>query len=444
MGFSDYHKGFVCCILSPWIFVFFYYQHTQNSSADHSLANPGSDPVEIGWRTPHQVALNMSELQVKPVPGTTKSILYYTPWFRYISWGFGVGGPELFEEHKCSVTNCLITSNRSHFNSMSEFDALLFHMRNMNLKQPLLPNQKMRQPNQRYVMMLVESPLHDRFDYRHLGDVFNWTMTYRMNSDIPRPYGIIYPRNDSESISPNGRPPWKKFIMEDFLRSLTERPAEFLEIAKRPKLVAWMVSNCHTNSERESYANELAKFINVTVMGKCGPMKCKADSETKDICLQELKSYKFCLSFENSICDDYVTEKFFQRAQGDILTIVMGGANYDEMAPPHSHLNVKDFKSPQALAKYLKYLDGNDEAYLSYFWWKDHYQVATDSMVTSICKLCEMLHADLPSKTYPNMTQWWLETPSGEPSCRLKGSFPWSQLSNLDVLKSKAKKHRKV
>eukprot|EP00095_Tigriopus_kingsejongensis_P002499 snap_masked-scaffold64_size435223-processed-gene-2.15 protein:Tk02499 transcript:snap_masked-scaffold64_size435223-processed-gene-2.15-mRNA-1 annotation:"hypothetical protein DAPPUDRAFT_41601" len=140
-----------------------------------------------------------------------------------------------------------------------------------------------------------------------------------------------------------------------------------------------MVSNCHTNSERENYANELAKFINVTVMGKCGPMKCKADSKSEDICLQELKSYKFYLSFENSICDDYVTEKFFQRAQDDILTIVMGGTNYDKVAPPHSHLNVKDFKSPQALAKYLKYLDGNDEEYLSYFWWRDHYRVATDS-----------------------------------------------------------------
>ncbi len=34
--------------------------------------------------------------------------------------------------------------------------------------------------------------------------------------------------------------------------------------------------------------------------------------------------YKFYLSFENSLCRDYVTEKFFTRA-GNILPVVRGG-----------------------------------------------------------------------------------------------------------------------
>ena len=44
------------------------------------------------------------------------------------------------------------------------------------------------------------------------------------------------------------------------------------------------------------------------------------------------------------------------------------------MAPPHSHINIRDFDSPKELADYLLYLDKNDTAYLSYFWWKDHYR----------------------------------------------------------------------
>ena len=36
----------------------------------------------------------------------------------------------------------------------------------------------------------------------------------------------------------------------------------------------------------------------------------------------------FYLAFENSKCDDYVTEKFFATAKMDIVPIVMGGSNY--------------------------------------------------------------------------------------------------------------------
>ena len=36
----------------------------------------------------------------------------------------------------------------------------------------------------------------------------------------------------------------------------------------------------------------------------------------------------FYLAFENSKCDDYVTEKFFATSKMDIVPIVMGGSNY--------------------------------------------------------------------------------------------------------------------
>ena len=79
------------------------------------------------------------------------------------------------------------------------------------------------------------------------------------------------------------------------------------------------------------------------------------------------KNYMFYLSFENSICEDYVTEKFWKFLNGNLVPVVLGGANYDKIAPPHSFINAMDFSSPNDLAEYLKYLISNSTAYNEYF-----------------------------------------------------------------------------
>ena len=69
--------------------------------------------------------------------------------------------------------------------------------------------------------------------------------------------------------------------------------------------------------------------------------------------------FYFYLAFENSICNDYVTEKFFrglqvtisnqespcekQDIQAPVVPIVLGGANYSALAPNHSFIHVNDF-----------------------------------------------------------------------------------------------------
>ena len=64
---------------------------------------------------------------------------------------------------------------------------------------------------------------------------------------------------------------------------------------------------------------------------------------------------------------DYVTEKFFIPMSYDILPVVLGGANYSQIAPPKSYIDTKDFSSPEELAGHLKYLVENQVAYQEYF-----------------------------------------------------------------------------
>ena len=91
-----------------------------------------------------------------------------------------------------------------------------------------------------------------------------------------------------------------------------------------------------------------------------------------------LKKYKFYLSFENALCQDYITEKFFLAMYAGALPIVYGGlskGDYEKIAPDHSFIHVDDYDTIEDLSNHLTYLSNNIEAYNSYFWWRQHYKV---------------------------------------------------------------------
>ena len=131
-------------------------------------------------------------------------------------------------------------------------------------------------------------------------------------------------------------------------------------------------------------------------------------------CYAELeRCYKFYLSFENSICTDYVTEKFFQILKHDIVQVVYGGADYSSIAPPYSYIDARQFK-PHELAIYLEKLAANNETlYNEYFWWKEYYDVEAgqEQMMVrrGMCDLCKELHQDSNQhKVYKNILSHWV------------------------------------
>src|SRR5258705_827989 len=143
----------------------------------------------------------------------------------------------------------------------------------------------------------------------------NFSLQCRYDSDIPLPYSWIRPKSSRDII-------W--FPVTKWLqKSPYERP----DVASRKtKLVALFVSNCHTTSKRENLVRELSNYIPVDIYGGCGNMSCPR-SQTGQ-CIDILnKDYKFYLAFENSLCRDYVTEKFFNMLQIDVSGLVHGKRN---------------------------------------------------------------------------------------------------------------------
>jgi len=83
-----------------------------------------------------------------------------------------------------------------------------------------------------------------------------------------------------------------------------------------------------------------------------------------------LPRYKFHLAFENTLCQDYVTEKAYQALGRGVVPVLISAPNAALFLPPHSYVDVARFPTVAALAAHLRYLDGNATAYAEYSAWR--------------------------------------------------------------------------
>ena len=77
-----------------------------------------------------------------------------------------------------------------------------------------------------------------------------------------------------------------------------------------------------------------------------------------------LKQYKFCLTYENSRGDGYVTEKCLAAKAAGCVPIYWGAKDVTQDFPEGSFLNANDFTTPGELIEAVKRLDENPEEWL--------------------------------------------------------------------------------
>lgn len=188
-----------------------------------------------------------------------------------------------------------------------QFDAVVFHDPTWWDYQNRRPAS--RSPHQLYVYWNQESPsIHSRPDeWDKLAGFFNRTMTHRWDSDIPHPYGWIVPIHP-ESIPLHPEPA----LLQRLMAKAGNGKVNYA--AGKTKMAAWFVSHCNTPSGRDEYVRRLQRYVDVEVFGRCGTLNCsKSDNYSCRLMME--RNYKFHISFENSLCLDYVTEKFFEQVK---------------------------------------------------------------------------------------------------------------------------------
>nr|XP_060622951.1 alpha-(1,3)-fucosyltransferase 4 [Anolis sagrei ordinatus] len=306
------------------------------------------------------------EEEEKEKPALVRVLLWWEPFGRQRSLGSC--------QERFHIPGCQLTTDRS---LLLEAQVVLFHHRDLVLHGlDQLPSKRL--PAQRWVWMNFESPSHSHH-LQDLGGLFNWTMSYRVDSDVFVPYGYLRPRRALHPMDP---------------------------MPKKTKLLAWVISNWNEEHARVRYYHQLKVHLPIDVYGAQG-----LDLIDSSV-VQTVSEYKFYLAFENSQHSDYITEKLWRNAfKAWAVPIVLGPprANYELFIPSDSFIHVEDFSDPEQLAVYLKFLDKNKSRYRRYFAWRKHYDVQVTSFWDEhCCRVCNAVRtAGKQPKTIQNLANWF-------------------------------------
>jgi hypothetical protein len=264
---------------------------------------------------------------------------------------------------------CEVLLDRSR---IADADAVIFHI--PSLRDPIAELPK--RPGQRWVAWSMESDAN----YPVLTDPafmrnFDLTMTYRRDADIWVPY------LQSELLDPGDVAP------------RSARPLE----GHAPAV--YIASNPLSLSGRDDYVRELMEHMPVDSYGQClNNRSWPTDDRGRATKLDTIAQYPFTLAFENSITDDYVTEKFFDPFNVGSVPVYLGAPNIADFAPgEHCFVDVAAFSGPRELAAFLLDLVTDDAAYGAYQAWRAHgarpeYRAMIDRLAPHpLCRLARLL-----------------------------------------------------
>jgi glycoprotein 3-alpha-L-fucosyltransferase len=234
-------------------------------------------------------------------------------------------------------------------------------------------------------------------------------MTYRQDSDIIHDYGRYIFRNLSYTIH--------DYQAVDFYLSSKDNQSTFdvqQQFSSRQNKILWFVSNCNTRTKRHKIAEELNKAFPIEQYGQCLNTNKKKSRISTEVFEQTLFNYKFYLAFENSRCQDYITEKAFYNALAHgSIPIVLGPTkeNYKQLLPPNSFIHIEDFKSLKDLSTELDHISKDLQLFKSYHQWRIDYRLivwpSNYYINDRFCDLCVKLYNDKnKSKSYSNFPQW--------------------------------------
>ncbi|KAF2883560.1 hypothetical protein ILUMI_22624 [Ignelater luminosus] len=275
----------------------------------------------------------------------------------------------------CSVKNCIITYKQD---DLEIADLVLF---------TTFPHELLRSGslNQIWTFVTEESPLYTFVDLE-FEDNFDWLMTYKMDSDIPMPYG--------RTISLTKEEKTKKFDFEEWNKS-----------KKQDVLLVNVDSYCRASNNRWVYIKKLQKYITVDRYGNCGRYKCSG-YPTKDC--PGPSRYKFYLAFEDANCNEYITEEvWWHSLEKKAIPIIMGTTPeiLNQILPPHSYIHVNDYVNPKDLADYIIHLNNTPSKLEKYLEWRNHFKTIDEhgmfqSKSAHYCRICQALNYNNKKKKF--------------------------------------------
>lgn len=235
---------------------------------------------------------------------------------------------QYFTNKNCSFQNCFVTDNRSFFNDVMNFDVILFNSVQVSINKRELIFPSRRSAHQKYIFMSSE-PSSIYPITPHFNGFFNYTFTYKLDSDFTWRFFVVRNKSSNMIVAPRRQVNWMDI---NDMRPVSEELK--VKLQTKNKAAAWLVSHCPTISKREDLATKLKselEIYNLTIdaIGLCANPNASPCNNWLEGCHRWLETnYYFYLAFENSMCEDYVTEKILTATKHFAIPIVFGGADY--------------------------------------------------------------------------------------------------------------------
>ena len=352
---------------------------------------------------------------------------------------------------ECSIGSCLITKSRTELtNPNTKVSVFMFYGSDLKWEDLPLP----RAPHHMWAILNEESPKNNWVLATERGiRLFNYTSTYSRYSSYSL---VLHYLHTLQNLTQ------------------TELVPTHLKSVGDLGLVVYIQSDCNPPSDRDTYVEELMKYVKVDSYGQCLHNKDLPDHlhdaltfNTRDV-HDVVAKYKFAIAFENAICHDYITEKYWRPLYAGTVPIVRGSPTIKDWAPTEQSIIVADdFDSPKELAEFLLKLDRDDDEYNKYLEFKrtgvtnkrllDHLherEWGVDDDLKGInfiegfqCFVCDELHRrrseENPKPLMADKSH--CECPMAEPSLKLTGGTVEERISKLsDEAKSELEYWRYV
>lgn len=388
----------------------------KNKDLNKSIGVMPSDPKIVYDKTVYPIK-KLSHKDVKDMgtnhqPGRKTIIVYHLYHGMLKSQAQGV------DMTKCHhFRNCDLIYYDRQTNQTVEADAIVFQGNHMpNLLPPRFSS------DQAFVYLNIESPQYLQFSNLHdLPSFFNWTATYRRDSDIPYWYGSVIPKflqNETDilrHIEMGEHIDFKNYsepnVEKDVVISQF-RNKNYTDIfLQKTKSVVWFVSHCGAASMRDEYAEIMKTHVDIDIFGHCSNRSNHCPKDIKGCLKNVTTTYKFFLAFENSLCIDYITEKIFHWYTQDIIVEARGARHYKNYLPEGTYVDSGNFRSPVHLAQYLSKLGSDQEQYIGFLKRKDYFTVISGNQYVQLayCNICfKINNLDKFRKPARNLKQWWI------------------------------------
>ncbi|XP_075718174.1 GDP-fucose protein O-fucosyltransferase 3 [Rhinoderma darwinii] len=343
---------------------------------------------------------------------------------------------------QCGGETCFFTINRTYLqNPMTT--AILFYGTDFNINSLPLP----RKPDHEWALFHEESPKNNyKLFHPPTITLFNHTATFSRHSHLPLTSQYL---EDLQTL-----------MSLEYFVSLQKKNVLRRKLAP----IVYVQSDCDPPSDRDTYVQELMKYVPVDSYGECLhnrdlPPQVNNSSFMDDTQFYRILSqYKFILAFENAVCEDYITEKLWRPLKLGCVPIYYGAPNIEDWLPSNkSVIIVGKFSHPRELAQYIKQLDRNDSLYMEYLQWKVQGPIRNDHLIHAIkdrtwgvqdvtqnnyidafeCMVCRRVWANIRLQTKGLQTKWWkadwkhLSCPAPEPFSFLSGRSSKTSMREL-------------